>query len=303
VQRIFNNSLQQCVQICKWDYLPSLNLSYSLKDKHQIRLAGYRTVARPEFREIAPFSFYDFEQNYAVSGDTSLRRSDIWNADVRYEWYPKASEGISVAVFYKNFKDPIELRALAAGSVRRYQFQNAGEADTYGFEFEARKGLGFIAPKLDVFNIFTNVTVLKSSVKLAGITSGGQAQSFDRPLQGQSPYLVNVGLQYNSKNGKVNASLLYNKIGQRLSLAGGKDQLIYDIYERPRDLVDLQVSVKVLKDKGEFKFTASDIFNQPFYFYENIDSNTKFTGGTDRLWNSYTPGTTFTLGFTYDFIK
>jgi hypothetical protein len=291
------------VNTSKLDYLPSLNLSYSLKDKHQIRLAGYRTVARPEFREIAPFSFYDFEQNYAVSGDTSLRRSDIWNADARYEWYPKASEGVSVAVFYKKFKDPIELRALAAGSVKRYQFQNAGEADTYGVEFEARKGLGFIASKLDVFNIFTNVTVLKSAVKLAGITAGGQTQSFDRPLQGQSPYLVNVGLQYNSKNGKVNASLLYNKIGQRLALAGGKDQLIYDIYERPRDLVDLQVSLKVLKNKGEFKLTASDIFNQPFYFYENIDASTKFTRGTDRLWNSYTPGTTFTLGFTYDFIK
>ena len=291
------------INTSKWDYLPSLNLSYSLKDKHQIRLAGYRTVARPEFREIAPFSFYDYEQNYAVSGDTTLRRSDIWNADVRYEWYPKASEGVSVAVFYKKFNDPIELRALAAGSVRRYQFQNAGEANTYGFEIEVRKGLGFIAPKLDVFNIFTNVTILKSSVSLGGVSAGGQQQSFNRPLQGQSPYLVNVGLQYNDKNGKVNASLLYNRIGQRLSLAGGKDQLIYDIYERPRDLVDLQVSMKVLKNKGEVRFTASDIFNQPFYFYENVDAKNKFTSGTDRLWNSYTPGTTFSIGFTYDLTK
>lgn len=291
------------VNTSKWDYLPSLNLSYSIKDKHQLRVAGYRTVARPEFREIAPFSFYDFEQNYAVSGDTTLRRSDIWNADVRYEWYPKPSEGVSVAVFYKKFKDPIELRALAAGSVRRYQFQNAGEADTYGVELEIRKGLGFIAPKLDVLNVFTNVTVLSSSVQLAGVGAGGQSQSFDRPLQGQSPYLVNVGLQYNSKGGKLSASVLYNKIGQRLSLAGGKDQLIYDIYERPRDLVDLQVALKVLKNKGEFRFTVSDIFNQPFYFYENIDAGTKYTPGTDRLWNSFTPGTTFSLGFTYDFIK
>jgi hypothetical protein len=291
------------VNTTKWDYLPSLNLSYSIKDKHQLRLAGYRTVARPEFREIAPFSFYDFEQNYAVSGDTSLRRSDIWNADIRYEWYPKASEGVSFALFYKRFKDPIELRALAAGSVKRYQFQNAAEANTYGVEFEARKGLDFISSKLDVFSVFTNVTILTSSVKLAGIGAGGQSQSFDRPLQGQSPYLVNVGLQYNSKGGKLNASILYNKIGQRLSLAGGKDQLIYDIYERPRDLVDLQVALKVLKNKGEFRLTVSDIFNQPFYFYENIDSNTKFTRGTDRLWSSYTPGTTVTIGFTYDFIK
>ncbi|TWI81301.1 outer membrane receptor protein involved in Fe transport [Lacibacter cauensis] len=291
------------VNTSKWDILPSLNVSYSLKDKQQIRLAGYRTVARPEFREIAPFSFYDYEQNYAVSGDTTLRRSNIWNADLRYEWYPKASEGVSVAVFYKHFADPIELRALAAGSVRRYQFQNAGEAKTYGFEVEVRKGLGFIAPKLDVLNIFTNVTVLSSAVQLSGVGANGQAQSFNRPLQGQSPYLVNVGLQFNDKKGKVNASLLYNRIGQRLALAGGKDQLIYDIYERPRDLVDFQISTKVLKNKGELRLAVSDIFNQPFFFYENIDAKNKFTRGTDRLWNSYTPGTTFTIGFTYDLTK
>nr|WP_294908153.1 carboxypeptidase regulatory-like domain-containing protein [uncultured Lacibacter sp.] len=291
------------VNTSKWDILPSLNISYSIKNKHQLRLAGYRTVARPEFREIAPFSFYDYEQNYAVSGDTSLRRSDIWNADVRYEWYPKANEGVSVAVFYKHFTDPIELRALAAGSVRRYQFQNAGEAQTYGFEVEVRKSLGFIAPKLDVFSVFTNVTVLASSVQLSGVAAGGQSQSFDRPLQGQSPYLVNFGLQYSAKDGKINASLLYNRIGQRLALAGGKDQLIYDIYERPRDLVDLQVSLKVLKNRGELRFTASDLLNQPFYFYENIDTKNKFTRGTDRLWNSYTPGTTFSIGFTYDLTK
>ncbi len=285
------------------DWLPSLNLSYNITNKHLIRVAGYRTVARPEFREIAPFSFFDFEQNYAVSGDTTLKRSDIWNADIRYEWYPKAGEGISIAGFYKNFKDPIELRALAAGSVRRYQFQNAGAAETFGIELEVRKGLDFISSKLDAFSVFSNVTFLKSSVKLTGVGAGGSVQNFDRPLQGQSPYLVNFGLQYNEKKGRFSGSLLYNRIGERLTLVGGRDQLLYDIYERPRDLVDFQLAMKVIKRRGEIRFTVSDIVNQKFYLYENVNDKKSFQSGTDRLWNSYTPGTNITLGFTYDFIK
>lgn len=291
------------VNTSKWDLLPSLNFSYNLNSKHVVRLAGYRTLARPEFREIAPFSFFDFEQNYAVSGDTTLRRSDIWNADIRYEWYPKAGEGISFAVFYKNFTDPIELRALAAGSVRRYQFQNANEATTYGIEIEARKSLGFLSSKAEAFSIFSNITLLKSNVALQGVGTSGISQSFDRPLQGQSPYLVNFGLQYNQKKGIINATILYNRIGERLSLVGGKDQLLYDIYERPRDLVDFQIGVKVLKKRGEVRLNVSDIFNQPFYLYENVNDKKSFQKGTDRLWNAFTPGTTFTLGFTYDFAK
>jgi hypothetical protein len=285
------------------DWLPSLNVSYNLTSKHVVRIAGYRTVARPEFREIAPFSFFDFEQNYSVSGDTNLRRSNIWNADLRYEWYPKAGEGISIAGFYKRFKDPIELRALAAGSVRRYQFQNAGFAETFGMELEIRKGLGFISSKIESFSIFSNFTLLQSIVSLSGVGVGGIVQNFNRPLQGQSPYLINTGLQYNEKKGRFSGSILYNRIGERLNLAGGKDQLLFDIYERPRNLVDVQFAAKVMNKRGEVRLTVSDIFNQPFYLYENVNTKRSFQQGTDRLWNSFTPGTTFSLGFTYDFIQ
>jgi hypothetical protein len=287
----------------KWDVLPSLNATYNITNKHLLKAAVYQTVARPEFREIAPFSFFDFEQNYAVSGDTTLRRSSIFNADLRYEWYPKAGEGISFGVFYKKFKDPIELRALASGSVRRYQFQNANEAETFGAELEVRKSLNFISAAMENFSVFSNITVINSTVNFSGTSAGGVTQNFNRPLQGQSPYLINFGLQYADKEKRFNGSLLYNRVGQRLSLVGGKDQLIFDIYERPRNLLDFQVSTRILKKRGELKLTVSDIINNPYYFYENIDDKKAFSTGTDRLWNSYRPGTTFTIGFTYDFIK
>ena len=94
----------------KWDVLPSLNFTYSPNTKHSIRVAGSRTVARPEFREIAPFSFYDYELNYGVNGNPDLKRSAILNGDIRYEFYPKGGEAITIGAFYKSFDDPIELR-------------------------------------------------------------------------------------------------------------------------------------------------------------------------------------------------
>jgi outer membrane receptor for ferrienterochelin and colicin len=287
----------------KWDFLPSVNFTYSFTPAHLLRLAAYQTVARPEFREIAPFSFYDFEQNYAVSGDTTLQRSSILNFDARYEWYPKAGEGISIGVFYKDFTNPIELRLRNPGNPRRYSFQNADGATTFGAELEIRKNLNFLGQAFENMSVFTNLTYITSKVSLSGIGAGGASSQFNRPLQGQSPYLINAGLQYTSKNGNLSSSLLYNRIGQRLSLVGDQDQKVYDIYERPRDQVDFQLACKVINKRGELRLTVADIFNQPYYFYENINAKKAYQKTTDRLWNGYTPGTTISVGFTYDFKK
>ncbi len=283
--------------------LPSFNFTFSPSTKNNIRLSGSRTVARPEFREIAPFSFYDYEVNYAVNGNPDLKRSSILNGDVRYEFYPKAGEAISIGAFYKKFDDPIELR-LNPSSVldrRNYEYSNADKAYTVGAEFEVRKGLDFISQHIDAFSVFANLTYIYSKVTLASTSGTGGATTANRPLQGQSPYLVNLGIQYNSKNTIWNGSLLYNRIGQRLALVGINDLGFPDIYERPRDQVDFQLAKKIFNKRGEFKITWADLLNPAYYFYENTDSKKAFTEGTDRLFNSYKPGSTITVGFTYDF--
>jgi hypothetical protein len=285
----------------KWDVLPSFNFTLSPNTKNNIRAAVSRTVARPEFREIAPFSFYDYEANYGVNGNINLKRTSILNGDLRYEFYPKGGEAITIGVFYKHFNDPIELR-LDPSSVldrRNYGYSNVDEAYTAGAEVEVRKNLDFLNKTLDNFSVFANVTFSYSKVTLATTTAGGQSASVNRPLQGQSPYLVNLGLQYNSKQGGWSSSLLYNRIGQRLSLVGNQD--FADIYERPRNQVDFQLAKKIMKNKGEFKITWADILNNAFYFYENADTKKAFSAGSDRLFNSYKPGSTITVGFTYDF--
>ncbi|MFN9956165.1 MAG: TonB-dependent receptor domain-containing protein, partial [bacterium] len=153
----------------KWDFLPSFNLTYSPSSKHNIRLAASQTVARPEFREIAPFSFFDYEVNYAVDGNPDLKRTAINNLDVRYEFYPKAGEGITLGGFYKSFINPIELR-LNPSSVldrRNYRFYNAQEALTLGVELEIRKNLIDFNEGVSKLSTFANLTYIYSKVTLA----------------------------------------------------------------------------------------------------------------------------------------
>jgi hypothetical protein len=282
----------------KWDLLPSLNAMLKVGDKSNIRVSGSRTVARPEFREIAEFAFYDYELNYGVLGDTGLRRSSVMNYDARYEFYPKAGESISFGAFYKDFTDPIELRLDPASNAdaRRYFYSNALNARSVGFEIEVRKGLDFIAPKLKNFSLFGNYTYIRSQVTFNDLSAGNKEVKADRPLQGQSPYLLNLGLQYTSP--VFNASLLYNRVGERLSLVGNSE--FPNVFERPRNLVDLQLSTKVLDKKGELKLNVSDLLNNAFYHYENVNDATSYQDGTDRLFYSYRPGTTITVSFSYD---
>ena len=294
----------QVINTDKGDLLPSFNLTISASPKTNIRIAGSRTVARPEFREIAPFVFFDFEQIASTAGSPNLQRSSILNADVRYEWYPKAGEIVSLGAFYKNFTDPIELRLNSASVAtrRQYQFQNAEKASLYGVEAEYRKNLSFIssgAAWLEKLYFNGNVSVIFSEVTLGNIdASGNKLPSTNRPLQGQSPYLINAGFQYDGIKG-TNISLLYNRIGERLALVGNDD--FGDIYEKPRDLVDFQLSQKIWSNKAEVRLTVGDIFNQAFATYENRDDKRTYNPAVDKFFSRYTPGTTFTIGFNYTF--
>lgn len=288
----------------KWDFLPSLNITNSFNNQHQIRFAVSQTVARPEFREIAPFQFFDYESIWGIGGETSLRRTKIFNADIRYEYYPKSGEMISVGVFTKKFTDPIELRMDGGSNADRWLFSytNAASATLVGAEVEIRKGMDFVSDKLKDFTFIGNVTVLQSTVKLNSTQASGKETTQNRPLFGQSPYLINAGFQYTNTEKGFNASILYNRQGPRLSLVGDPDGAgFYDIYEKSRNLLDVQVSKKVLNNAGEFKLTVSDIFNNQFAFYDNADSKPGYSyAAGDRINYAYRPGTTVTVSFSYD---
>ena len=287
-----------------WKVLPSINISFDVSDKNILRLSASQTVSRPEFREIAPFQFFDYESNYGVRGETGLKSTDIYNLDARFEIYPGRGEAITFGGFYKRFVNPIEFR-LSPESVltrRNYSYNNAKDADTYGLEVEARKNLGFIGGSdiLSDFSLFANLTYIFSQVRFND-DFAGKVVSADRPVQGQSPYLINGGLQYSSSSSGWNASVLYNRIGNRLALVGYNSLSFPDIYENPRDVLDIQIAKRILGKKGEIKLTLSDLLNQSFLYYENVDDSRSYDKSKDRVFSSYKPGSTISVGFTYDF--
>lgn len=282
-----------------FDVLPSANITFSLNESSNLRLSGSQTVSRPELRELSNFSFYDFVTYSSMIGNPDLKRGKITNVDLRYEIYPGAGEAITASVFYKSFKDPIEQRVVDGSTPNRREitFSNAPKASSYGFELELRKKLDFISEEQFFRNVtfFTNFSYIHSSVDLTGVT----ADNISRALQGQSPYLVNAGLQYVSDNNDHAVSVLYNRIGQRIYLLGF--QGYPDIYENGRDILDLQISKKVIKQKGELRLNVSDLLNQASVFYQNSDSKKSYQKGTDQVINSIRFGTNISLTFAYQF--
>jgi len=271
------------------DFLPGVNATYKLNDKTNIRLSGSQTVVRPELRELAFLNLYDFELNLSVQGDPTLKRTKITNLDLRYELYPRAGEVFTLGVFYKNFNTPTE-QFLNNTTVN---FVNLTKATAFGAEFEVRKKLDFSRP-LKNFTFQSNISYIYSRAK-------DDVFQLDRPLQGQSPYVINMGILYDHQEGGINATLLFNRIGERIYLIGdvGIGATSPDVYEAPRSVVDFQAAKKVLKTKGELRLNISDILNQTQYFYQNANSKRSFQKNLDAYRFTRKFGTTFGLTFNY----
>jgi outer membrane receptor protein involved in Fe transport len=277
------------------DYLPALNLTYKLNNQTNIRLSGSQTVIRPEFRELSDFAFFDFELGATVTGIKSLVRTKVTNVDLRYELYPKAGELFTVGVFYKQFKNPIELyfNQTGAGSSSTFNYINADEATSYGAELELRKKLDF-AQALKNFTFQTNLSYIYNRVQW-------ESAKLERPMQGQSPYVVNASLQYDMERAGINTTLLFNQIGRRILYVGNTD--VPPVWEAPRPLLDFQIAKKLWNRRGEVKLNVADIFNKRAYFYHDLDDNTRFSKvGNDAIAINRKYGTNFSLSFSYNII-
>lgn len=279
-----------------FDFLPSFNFTYSLNNKTNVRVSASRTVARPEFREIAAFSFFDFEKNATVQGQPDLKRTTITNLDARYELYPQSGELITIGAFYKHFASPIESSYGFASGSPMFSYTNAKSADNYGAELEFRKKFDFTNVKvIKDITAFANVAVIHSKVTFDASVAD---QLSGRPMQGQSPFVVNAGLQYSNDVSKSNASILFNRIGRRIATVGFPG--FGNIYEAPRSIVDFQFTQGFAK-AWEIKFTVSDLLNQKANFYQDNDGDKKYNADKDNLFNSMKYGINFGMNLTYTF--
>jgi len=277
------------------DFLPSANLIYSLSEDMKLRGSFSQTLARPNMREVAPFSAFDFIGGPIFTGNPELQRSLIQNFDLRWEMFPKAGEIIAVSAYYKNFDNPIIYAFIPSSQNPEIKPVNVDEARIYGVELEYRKNLGFISNALRDFKFATNVSFIHSETQIpddqlevirTNFISGFDSQ---RPFQDQSPFLFNASIVYNNLENGLDGILSFNNFGNRLaeaSLSG------LDNYEKSRPQLDFSIR-KRFAEKYSIKFGMQNLLNTDFQ--KVIDYN-----GTENIFEAYERGVSFNLGFSYD---
>lgn len=286
------------------DVFPSLNTTYKISDQHQVRLSYGRSINRPEFREVSSSVYYDFDLASNVQGNTELKNCYVDNLDLRYEWYPSRGELISLAVFYKHFDSPIEWTyTVAGGTDLIYSYKNAKSANNYGVELDIRKNLGFIG--LKDFSWSFNGALIKSKVQFEK-----GAKEEDRPMQGQSPYLINTGIFYKNEPLKMDIALLYNRIGKRIigvgrsegSTGDDSNSRVPHSYEMPRNTIDFSLAKK-FGEHLELKLNVRDLLAEKIYYKQFADVT--YSDGSkkevEEIARCYKPGRNIGLQAIYKF--
>ncbi len=226
---------------------------------------------RPEFRELAPFLFYDFDTRFSTEGTPDLKITEIYNADLRYEYFLGKGQLFSVSTFYKNFKNPIEIQALANNSNK---YQNATAGTNYGVELEFRLLVSTLFGTkenkfLDDLTLYSNLAVIRSEVDISNLTP----TAVKTPLQGQSPYVFNAGLQYINKELGWSFAANTNRVGNRITIHGNQTtgNTAPAFWEKARTFLDFQIAKSFLKNKIELKLNVQNALAQDLVFYQNND--------------------------------
>ena len=298
----FGSNAQRDLDTTVVDILPSINLTYSFTKRFQFRASASRTLSRPEFRELAPFSFYNFLNDNLTSGDPKLQRALINNYDARLEYFPGEGQVISVSGFYKDFQNPIELilRTGTSGTPELY-YKNVSAVKSYGAEVEYRMKLDFLSKDTNSFwkniTFYTNASLIQSKVDLSDVSGQEEYPNSSRPMQGQSPFIINAGIFYANEN-DLNVSLSYNLVGQRIAIAGSIQEP--SVWENGRNVLDFQIS-KTFKEKYEVKLNVKDALAQDLVFFQDINKNQKYDKGIDSAWQEITFGQTISLSLKYKF--
>ncbi|WP_340104953.1 TonB-dependent receptor [Rhodohalobacter sp. 8-1] len=279
------------------DILPSVNLIYSLSDNMNLRAAYTNTVARPTFRELAPYSTFSFRGDFVFQGNSSLTRTLIKNYDLRWEWYPRPGEIFAVSGFYKDFDDPLERVIRSDIGNKTASIQNVDQAIVYGVEVEGRKRLNNISNLFRYIELGANFSYVHSEVdiperELVLIRESDPNPSTKRQLQGQSPYLINANVSYNNPGPLgVVATLSYNTFGDRLlSVAEGATP---NLFERSYSTVNFVVN-KTIGQHFAINLAAKNLTNPEIKVSQQYK-------GAEYINESYQRGRSISLGLKYSF--
>lgn len=274
-----------------------LNMSYKFNEEQLLRVAYGRTVNRPEFRELAPFVFYDFKMDASKVGNPNLQTATINNFDLRYEIYPRNGEAISLGAFYKNFINPIETQIFVMTEQPGLGYTNAMSAFNYGAELEVRKSFKDVTSSKFINNLSVNFNASYIFSQVSYSDTIALAQDTKRALQGQSPYIINLGIYYNNTESGTMVNIGYNIFGARIYAVGS--YLFPTIYELPRHALDVTVSQKLSKNTT-LKIGVQDALNARYRFYQDSDLSSKAEVNTDHPIFTYRRGALYTATFSFN---
>ena len=271
---------------------PSASLTWLISDRQQLRLSYAETIIRPDFKELSDSPFTDPILEREVVGNPELLPSDVQHADIRWEFYPEPGELLSIGAFYKRIEQPIEL-TVQPGVVQLLTYANAEEAENFGIELEGRKTLGFLDRWLgwervfDPFYLAGNVSIIESEITIDP-EDRGILTSTSRELQGQSPMIINFQLGYDRPELGIEATLLYNFVGERITEVGV-----------------LGAPDKVEQGAGQldavFRWGWSDHWSMSLKFSNLLDAKFQIKQGPETT-QRYKNGRTASIGISYDFL-
>lgn len=291
----------------KFDLFPSANLIFDMNEEgaQKLRASFARTTARPSFKEASLAQIFNPIENELFIGNINLQPTYINNFDLRYEIYGEEEKKfglgdfLAVSGFYKKFKDPIELTffAEATGQVTP---RNLGDAEVYGVELELRKSLDIIG--LDNFSLNLNTSIIESNetynedelILRQALLKDGEDLGDGRVLQGQSPFLLNAGIAYESKESGWKSGLFYNVQGKTLEIVAAGE--IADVYTLPFNDLKFNLSKSFGEDQNQtITFKAGNLLN------DDRESVFQSFGAQDQLYSKWSPGQDFSLSYSFKF--
>ncbi len=286
----------------KSDFFPSANFIYALNDQSNLRLAYGRTTARPSFKEASITQIFDPISSTTFNGNIDLQPTYVNNLDLRWERFSEKAQMFAVSLFYKDFKDPIELSYFLSAS-DQFIPVNTDKARVYGAEFEIRRNLGFIGgDSWEDLSFNLNFSVIQSELKMSEAeyerrllsARDGETISDKREMQGQSPYLVNFGFNYANDDNGWQSSLYYNVQGKTLQVVGTGD--VPDAYTIPFHSLDFILNKSFGKESNSnISFKIKNLLDsQREVRYQSYQAE-------DQIFSSFSPGRGISLGYTYRF--
>jgi outer membrane receptor protein involved in Fe transport len=268
------------------EWLPALGVVYRLSDSQNLRFNASQTVNRPEFRELAPFTFTDAIGYFERTGNPDLVSAKITSYDARWEWFPTARDVFAVSLFYKDFKDPIESVIVEAVTARE-TWENAEKAENMGLELEARRNLSAISPALEPWTVILNYSYIDSEITLDPDSS---LTNPTRALVGQPDHVGNFVLEWAMPDWGSSVRLMYNYQGSKVAFAAADG--LPDVIEEARSIFDIAYRQGFNLFGLDWTVKLSG---------ENLGDETwEWTQG-EEPWHLYQPGTKYGLSFSLSF--